>query len=146
MMMMEKPAIRDKKEERWKLNRKREKMVNQVEGAISNGNLRFAAKICKEIADICFELGDFEIGLKFIEQRERITTTIKDDAGEVAKYRYHLENLQEKALKAFFTKDFKRAKNLIKQMLAIAEAIGNIQLIKNYKKNLKKVNKLLNQS
>ena len=144
----------------------RRKKVALVETAIRNEDFTEAYTLLEEIALICLDMDDMDLSIEFSEQarmlKARSGMRIKDVAigttlrarldetrekmNKQEKMKGWLVDLQQKAMTAFASKDYTKTRFYIYQMLVIAKNLGrNDQnaIIKNYKQNLKKVEKLI---
>lgn len=144
----------------------RQEKINQAEIAISNGNFKEVFALLDDISSICRDLGEKDLSIEFskyssmlkeqggLNDQEIIVDTSSQEKmektneklDEEMKMRKWLVELQSRAQAAYIQQDYQKAKFFISQMLVIAKKLGQKDVIKNYKQNLKKIDDTLKKS
>lgn len=119
-------------------NTKRRKEA-EAEAAIQEGNYAYAAILFKELADIYFTLEEFDIALRYLDKEEDMKYHTNHQGNISGIYVKYLIPLQVKVEASINNGNINQAKNLLNQLIAIAEQFRLIELIKAYKKKLLKV-------
>ncbi len=125
-------------------NRK-EELLREIALATASKNYQRASEIFHELANICFEEEKFDEGMDFIHRSEEAKAGVLPGSSESQDHaknrgcKAHLAKLQEQATIFFERAEFTKAGNVLKQMIAVAEQIGDPILEANYKHNLRKV-------
>nr|MDO8115893.1 hypothetical protein [Candidatus Sigynarchaeota archaeon] len=126
-------------------NNRKDDLLKDAALAMSSNELQRASEIFHQLAIICFEQEQFDEGMDFIIRAEDAKTGIVAEpfeAGNHGKkrgYKEHLADLQGKAIIFFERAEYDKVKNILKQMVAMAEQIRDPILEANYKQNLRKV-------
>jgi hypothetical protein len=132
MMIIEKPSnerdINDA-ELRGIIRRK----IALAEQATGEGKLETAARAYKEAAEASFELGDFEGAMKLLDRHEEACKQRVAMGSRIAVY---IADLQKKVDHAINLAKYGQARDLLKQMLAIAEQGRDVPSIKAIKQQL----------
>jgi tetratricopeptide (TPR) repeat protein len=119
----------------------REKKMKDAEDALVKGEFEEAAKLFKEIASICFELEEFDIGMELVNKAEKLLLFEFDE--DFDKSSRTLISLQDQASKAFRRQEYQESIKILKKMVAIAENKKDPVLVKNYKENIKKAKMMM---
>ncbi|MFX0098545.1 MAG: hypothetical protein ACFFCS_03120 [Candidatus Hodarchaeota archaeon] len=122
----------------------REKKVKEAEEALINGDFDRAAKILKEIANICFDREEFDLGMELVESAEKLMLYEFDENFDKASR--ILISLQDQASKAFSQQRYDDSVIILKKMLAIAKRKKDPILVKNYQENIRKVKMKLKET
>nr|MDO8115329.1 hypothetical protein [Candidatus Sigynarchaeota archaeon] len=101
-----------------------------------------ASAIFKDLADICFNLDEFELAMQCLDKEELANKLKSNPAAMAGKFGKYLVPLREKVILALHDRKFDQARCLVNQMLAIAEQAHDIVLIKNYKQQLMQIARL----
>ncbi|MHA1715887.1 MAG: hypothetical protein ACTSXP_09600 [Promethearchaeota archaeon] len=132
--------------------------IKELEASINKSDFKRAIVLFQELARLFLDQGNFSLSMELIKKAKmlgecaRQSFTFKnagqicpavecydDEAKELFALGRYLKEFQEKASEAYSSGDINKAKFYVGQMLAIAEKIGDKELIKNYRKNLKKI-------
>jgi hypothetical protein len=104
-----------------------------AEQASREGDFERAAQAFKEAAETSFELGDIEGAMRLLDRHEEVSKLREIAGSRVAKY---IVALQVKVNQAIKAAKHDQARDLLKQMLAIAEQVRDIPAIKAIKQQL----------
>jgi len=105
----------------------------EAELAIQDGRYTDAARLFKELAELHFGIEEFETALRYLDKEEDAkyhATHEGENPGLQAKY---LLPLQAKVEVALNKGNINQAKNLLNQLIAIAEQLRLIDIVKRYK-------------
>ncbi len=117
---------------------KRRKDV-EAETALQEGKYGQASTLFKELADICFNLDEFDIAMRYLDKAEDAKYHASHRGESERTHVKYLMPLQVKVDLAIAKGDINQAKDLLNQMIAIAGQLRLIDLVKTYKKRLKEV-------
>jgi len=131
-MIIEKQS-NDKKIDDAQLESIIQHLVEQAEDAMQRGDFEGAARAFKEAAVASFELGKIEDAMRLLDRQESANRQQVSAGPRIAKY---LIALQVKVNKALESSNHGQARDLLKQMLAIAEQSRDITAIKGIKQQL----------
>ncbi|MEX2681286.1 MAG: hypothetical protein Q6373_006780 [Candidatus Sigynarchaeota archaeon] len=131
-MIIEKQA-NEKKFDDVELERMVKDMVKQADDAMQRGDFEGAARAFKEAAVASFELGKIEEAMQLLDRQENASRQQVAAGPRIAKY---LIALQVKVNNALESGKHGQARDLLKQMLAIAEQARDIPAIKSIKQQL----------
>ncbi len=110
-----------------------------AEQASQEADFEGAAQAFKEAAEASFELGDIEGAMRLLDRQEDVSKLREMAGSRVAKYIVALQIKVNQAMKAA---KHDQARDLLKQMLAIAEQVRDIPAVKAIKQQLTFVTRL----
>ncbi|MEX2727517.1 MAG: hypothetical protein Q6353_009700 [Candidatus Sigynarchaeum springense] len=127
----------------------RVKKIDDADFALANNDLVGAAIKFKEAARLSHMLGDIELERKLSAlssiagSRAGFDGNELPDTGPAIKnalsWKTYLKSLQQAATEAFSRKNYREARYHVSRMVAIAEKIGDDELVANFRQNLGKI-------
>ena len=131
-VMMLEPIPERSKKDPGTISRLKDRKIMDAELSWNVREFEEAARLFKEAAELCFDTGEFELAIQLLDKGEAARNHKPFESN--LSYEKHVTTLDARLTKAMANNDTKQARNILKQMIAIAEQSRDIELLKACKK------------